>query len=138
MDARRRAFLDGIEADLTTTAVSHDAVDHAVTAAHPRQLARKVGTVVVALTAGASFFLLPAAGTATAQVSAAAQQAASNCMVPDHVPWTHTKQCPSVTWVKYWYKYTYSPNGGIVLCYVFDADVNSPCGGGTFERESCQ
>jgi hypothetical protein len=60
-----------------------------------------------------------------------------DCYQPNHIAQTHVKQCVGITWVRHVYKYTYSPNGGLIHCFVFDSEVNNPCGGGTFEKESC-
>jgi len=122
----RRAFLENIENEVSAPVVTGKRV-------------RRVSGFAAGVLAGVSFLTLTA-GVASADVSSpgagGVQAAASNCYQPDHVPWTHVKQCAGITWVRHVYKYTYSPNQAL-QCYVFDSEVNNPCGSGTFESESC-
>jgi hypothetical protein len=132
----RRAFLENIEAELTTANVAHSVKSG-------RSASRGVGRfAAAAVLVGASFLTLSATATAASAAPATAQTQSAlagtgDCYNPNHVQYTHTKQCVGITWVRHVYKYTYSPNGGIVHCYVFDSEINNPCGGGTVERESC-
>ncbi|MFL6120652.1 hypothetical protein [Actinophytocola sp.] len=125
MDARRK-FLENVEAELAGPTDS----------GRDRTRIRRVGGIAAGLLAGVSFLTLTA-GAASAAVATPSDTLADSCFQPNHVQYTHTKQCPSITWVQHIYKYTYSPNGGLRYCYVFDSEVHSPCGDGTYESESC-
>lgn len=121
---KRSELLKDLRTELTTTTPG-------------RNRTRWVGGIAAGLVAGTALLTLGAGPAAAAEPQSRSDVAANNCFQPDHVPYTHVKQCPSIVWVSHSYKYTYSPNGGIVYCYVFDTHVNNPCGSGTYESESC-
>jgi len=118
MDARRE-FLENVDADLADKRRGSTRT-------------RLAGGIAAGLLAGVSLLTLNSGA-----ASAAPDTVEDSCFQPNHVQYTHVKQCPSITWVEHIYKYTYSPNGGLRYCYVFDSAVHSPCGDGTYESESC-
>jgi hypothetical protein len=123
----RRAFLADLEAELTTPAVTK-----------PRRPIRTVGRLAAGVVAGVSFLALTSGGASAAPAQpSTALGGTGDCYQPNHVPYTHTKQCVGITWVKHIYLYDYSPNGGVTICYVFNSEINNPCGGGTKDSESC-
>jgi hypothetical protein len=138
VDAQRRAFLADVEADLTTSSVAP-----AVDGGYRKRRAGKLGAIATAALAGASFFAFSATA-ASASVSPAtgnsvASPALADCFTPNHVPYSHTKDCEGVTYINWSYLYTYSPDGGIVICYEFNGYFNSPCGGGPVgDASSCE
>ncbi|MEV0072245.1 MULTISPECIES: hypothetical protein [unclassified Amycolatopsis] len=100
--------------------------------------ALKSGLAVGALAASA--VLSGFGGVASAEsMSASSAAAPASCSTPDPIPRTQSKWCNLANFV-FAYEYDYSPNGGIVYCYVFDLTVyNAPCGGTVHvgEKEAC-
>src|SRR5690349_4242812 len=82
MDAQRVAFLDDIETDLTAKTSTS-------TAGRASKLLSRIGTVGAVVAAGVSLFVMtPGAAHASAR-----PLANPYCMVPNPVPYTHSKAC---------------------------------------------
>ncbi len=119
----REAFLDALEADLTTARPAP-----AREKAKPR---RKAAALIAAGFAGVAF-LASTAGTAVA-----APATVESCYDPDHKAFDHIHFCP-MGQVLFDYQYTYSPNGGITICYRFTGFISGPCATGSLgPKDSC-
>jgi hypothetical protein len=111
MDKEHLAFLDSIEADLTTRKPSQptEAGPRSMAAGKPRKLFRKIGMLGVTLAAAASFSAL----------HATAASAVILCEVPNPVPYSHTKSC-GIGFYYHDFIYSYGAGpGGQRTCYVF-------------------
>jgi hypothetical protein len=119
MNADRQAFLDDIEADLTTTRSSRpvEVSSRRATAGNSSRLIRRIGIAGAVLAASASFSTL---FTSTASASpAAASSVLSDCATPNPVPYSHFKSC-GVGGFNHDYRSQYSAGpGGQRTCYVF-------------------
>ncbi|MGW5717865.1 hypothetical protein ACWEVP_16995 [Amycolatopsis sp. NPDC003865] len=126
-NSQQMEFLDGIEADLASPSAE------VTRRARSGRAARVLGGAMLASAATMGLF----GGVASAaQASPASVQ---SCASPDPVAQTQSKWCGTANYV-FVYQYTYSPNGGIVRCYVFDETIyNGPCGGVTYigRKEAC-
>jgi hypothetical protein len=111
MDKERLAFLDRIEADMTTRKPSRpvEATARPVEPAGPSRLFRRIGMFGVTLAAAVSFSAL----------HANAASAVPYCGVPNPVAYSHTKSCGvGFYYHDYIYQYGAGP-GGQKTCYVF-------------------
>jgi hypothetical protein len=129
MDARRQAFLDDIEADLTATR-AEASPQPATSVRRSSGLARKIAAVSVVLAGGASLLTLSATA-ATASPVASIQGGDPNCFNPNPVNHDHEKYCGSgaTVFFKFLSQYPHGP-GGQGACYVFGRTYFG-CGGGS-------
>jgi hypothetical protein len=111
MDSNRTAFLDSIEADLTRTTE------------RPRKVSGKARAFAGLLLATGSFLAMSGVAQASPSpnTNAAAQDVVvmTGCAEPDFRPSTHWKTC-GLAWQQFRYLRSYSPNGGLVVCHVFE------------------
>jgi hypothetical protein len=134
MDARRQAFLDDIETDLTAM-TSNTLAESSRPAAPGRAssgLARKIAAVTVVLAGGASLLTLSATAATASPIAAAAIQGGDpNCFNPNPVNHDHEKYCGSgaTIFFKYLTSYSHGP-GGQGTCFVFGRTYFG-CGGGS-------
>jgi hypothetical protein len=130
MDAQRQAFLDDLEADLTTAgpdaSAGTDAQPHR---ARPTgRFARRAGVVGLLLAAGLPLLGYSAAA-AHASTAGAVRPAVLYCGIPNPVPYTHTKTCNDGAWYMHTFMTSYPHGlGGLGTCYVFDRTYFG-CGG---------
>jgi hypothetical protein len=108
MDVRRRAFLEALEADLSSPA-------QVTTPDSPARRAGKVSAFAATLLASAAFF---AGSAGAAGASPAGANGVLGCMDPDFKNYTHTKNCSGLDIQRFTYLRTYSPNQAVV-CHVF-------------------
>ncbi|MDT4986650.1 MAG: hypothetical protein QOI74_744 [Micromonosporaceae bacterium] len=130
MDAQRQAFLDDIEADLTTTTSNHlaGAGPRPVTAGHSSRFIRRVAAVGVALAAGVPFAMLST--TAAHASTAGSVHPAVDCFTPRPVAANYTKGCNSGAFVNFKFDFSYAAGpGGQRDCFVFERTYFSPCTG---------
>ncbi|MEV4314865.1 hypothetical protein [Actinocrispum sp. NPDC049592] len=123
MNTQRQAFLEDLEADLTAAAPKQSVE-------RPRRSYRAGAAIAATAFAGLSF--LSSAGMA----AAAPVSVQASCFEPDHKPFDHVHFCgPTTTYFDY--EYTYSPNGGITICYHFYVTYSGPCATGSGPKDSC-
>lgn len=132
MEAQRRAFLERIEADLTARSDRFEGTDRAPrnqTNKRYRRIARNVGAVAAVL-AGGVIPLAVGANSANAaspgQGGSAQEVVIASCVQPDPVAFSHNKMCGAGL-QRFIYLHNYSPNGGLIRCYVFD-HISMACG----------
>jgi hypothetical protein len=97
MDTRQLAFLDDVEADLTTPKP------------HSKATVKRLGAFGAVLAAGAAFFTLSPATPASATPASAAPVSAnatdvsitSDCFTPVTASSNYTRPCSSTTWVAF-------------------------------------
>src|ERR1043165_5521411 len=126
MDARQRAFLDGVETDLTTPKPTSKAA------------VRRMGVAGSVAAAGAAFFALTAAPAnaapaGTGSVIAGAQSTSDlleDCFQPNRVAESHTKRCgnPLASVTHYFIRVGSCGPGGNRSYYEFNRHYNSSCG----------
>jgi hypothetical protein len=131
LDAQRRAFLDAVEADLTTSRLPLPNADSGTAPTGRWKRLGVKGAIAGALLASASFLAFP---TAPAQANPTVAQPRSvviqdgDCYTPDMVQYDHTKVCPNpLTFMSYTYQYADHVHTNL-WCFIFDATFFG-CGG---------
>jgi hypothetical protein len=131
MNAERLAFLDDLEADLTTTKSSRavEVGSRPETTRYSKSLSRRIGILGATLAAGVSLFTL-STNAAYASPAQGVRPAVPFCGVPNPVPYSHSKACNLTLY--YYHEYlSQSPAGpgGQRTCYNFwTTKVDMGCG----------
>ncbi|MFD8492186.1 hypothetical protein [Amycolatopsis sp. NPDC059657] len=118
MDSQRAAFLEGLEADLTTSEGKTTA--NIGTVGGSRRIREKVGALGATLFAAGSFFALSAGAASASPASPVTAQ--DDCMSPDYRAENQVKHC---SWIggdiqRFDYLRSYTANNGTIRCHVFN------------------